>query len=56
MAPTEKEPELVVSSRPGTGTGDTVLITNKGRTWVSGYDDRTGMKNGILVGKFIIPR
>ena len=55
MAPTDETPEYVVFTRPGVVTGDMVLITNKGKTWISGYDDRTGMKNGLLIGgKFII--
>jgi hypothetical protein len=56
MMPPSK-PEYVVATRMGEGTGDEILITNYGREWVKGHDDRTGVENGTLVGgKLIVPK
>jgi len=57
MVPAEAKPEYVIMTRPSNVTGEEILITNKGNTWIKGHDDRTGAQNGILVGeKFIIRR
>jgi hypothetical protein len=55
MIPSSK-PEYVVATRLGEATGDEILITNYGREWVKGFDNRTGMTNGNLIGgKLIVP-
>ena len=48
MMPSNEQPEYVVATRPGAGTGDEILITNKGNEWIRGYDDRTGSRNAEL--------
>ena len=50
-------PEFVIGTHPGLWTGDEILITNKGNQWIKGSDDRTGARNGELIGgRLIIPK
>lgn len=50
-------PEFVIRTRPGLGTGDEILISNKGREWIKGTDNSTGALNGELIGgRLIVPK